>query len=112
MFAVSERKSAVACDMPSSCSASSSSKWTGPLSDCCTPDYLTGESAYDHGWDAAEFATDSITIACYREVETIHACGAMPSNSSLVHAQSLLAIQRYHVVWMAAIANGHEDGVP
>ena len=93
-------------------SGSSCDRWLGPFSDSILPEYVTGEHAGDYGWNHAGFADDLTTFVCYREVELIHACCAMPCNSSLVHPQSLLAIRRYQVVLMAAVATHHEDGVP
>ena len=86
----------------------SGNRWLGPFSVSNLPEYVTG--AYDR--NPAGFADNLTIFACYHEVEMIHACCAMLSNSNLVHAQSLLAIRRYQVVLMAAVATCHEDGVP
>ena len=65
---------------------------------------------------------DSSWRECDSRVACQVRCGALQralrrkpdhlSNSSLVHAQSLLAIRRYQVVLMAAVAMCHEDGDP
>ena len=85
-------------------SGNSCDRWLGPFSVSNLPEYLTGGHAGDYGRNPGGFTDDLTTFACYHEVELIHACCAMPSNSSQVHAQSLLAIRRYQEVVMAAIA--------
>merc|ERR1711977_102714 len=93
-------------------------KWLGPFSEASVPAYLSGEYPGDYGWDTAGLSADPEVFKRNRDLELIHARWAMLGalgylgNSSLVHAQSILAVLAFQVLLMGACEGYRVNGGP
>merc|ERR1712176_1213617 len=97
-------------------------KWLGPFSDGTVPSYLQGEYAGDYGWDTTGLSADPETFGgvsfgesvWFKAGSQIFLEGGLNylGNSSLIHAQSIVAVTAFQVLIMGACEGYRVNGGP